>query len=159
VDCHLLFTISEEVGSGASHILHKDVAEMVTIDTAPLASDQNTNETGVTIAMQDSDGPFDYHLTRKLIKLCQSNNIECHRDVFRYYHSDSASAIEAGNDIRTALVCFGTDATHGWERCHTHTLHSMGELLAHYMLSGPTFTRDREEMAPLSGFPSKQFEE
>jgi hypothetical protein len=26
VDCHLLFTISEEVGSGASAVLHGDVA-------------------------------------------------------------------------------------------------------------------------------------
>ena len=29
VDCHLLFTITEEVGSGASAVLHGDVAEMV----------------------------------------------------------------------------------------------------------------------------------
>ncbi|MDX1268012.1 MAG: nicotinate-nucleotide--dimethylbenzimidazole phosphoribosyltransferase, partial [Oceanisphaera sp.] len=32
VDCHPLFTISEEVGSGASAILHGDVAEMLTLD-------------------------------------------------------------------------------------------------------------------------------
>lgn len=154
VDCHILFTISEEVGSGASHVLHQDVAEMVTIDTAPVAPGQNTQETGVTIAIQDSDGPFDYHLTHKLIKLCEEHDIQCHRDVFRYYHSDSASAIEAGNDIRTALLCFGTDATHGWERCHRDTLTSLGELLTLYMQSTPTFMRDRDEMASLEGFSS-----
>src|SRR5690606_12930338 len=32
IDCHMLFTISEEVGSGASAVLHGDVAEMVTVD-------------------------------------------------------------------------------------------------------------------------------
>lgn len=159
VDCHLLFTLSEEVGSGASHILHRDVAEMVTIDTAPLAPGQNTAERGVTIAMQDSDGPFDYHLTRKLLRLCAEHGIDCRRDVFRYYHSDSASAIDAGNDIRTALVCFGTDATHGWERTHRDALESMGRLLLHYMLSEPTFRRDRETLAPLEGFASEQFED
>src|SRR5690606_3264185 len=31
VDCHFLFTISEEVGVGASHVLHGDVAELVSI--------------------------------------------------------------------------------------------------------------------------------
>ncbi|HEX7047506.1 MAG TPA: osmoprotectant NAGGN system M42 family peptidase [Gammaproteobacteria bacterium] len=156
VNAHLLFTVSEEVGSGASHVLHKDVAEMVTLDTATIAPIQNTSERGVTIAMQDSDGPFDYHLTHKLIELCEKNDIFHTRDVFRYYHSDSASAIEAGNDIRTALACFGTDATHGWERCHVQTLEALGKLLIAYMLSEPTFRRDREELAPLEGFPQQQ---
>lgn len=156
VNTHLLFTVSEEVGSGASHVLHRDAAEMVTIDTATIAPGQNTSERGVTVAMQDSSGPFDFHLTRKLIELCEQHNIFHTRDVFRYYHSDSASAIEAGNDIRTALACFGTDATHGWERCHVQTLQALGNLLIAYLLSEPTFTRDREELAPLAGFPSQQ---
>lgn len=156
VTTHLLFTLSEEVGSGASHVLHRDVAEMVTIDTATVAPEQNTSERGVTIAMQDSDGPFDFHLSHKLIHLCEENHIYHTRDIFRYYHSDSASAIEAGNDIRTALACFGTDATHGWERCHLQTLESLGRLLMAYMLSEPTFRRDREELAPLEGFPQQQ---
>ena len=156
VNTHLLFTVSEEVGSGASHVLHQDVAEMVTIDTATLAPEQNSCERGVTIAMMDSSGPFDFHLTRKLLRLCEQFNIYHSRDVFRYYHSDSASAIDAGNDIRTALACFGTDATHGWERCHLQSLESLGKLLLAYLLSPPTFQRDREELAPLEGFPQQQ---
>ncbi|HEX6929963.1 MAG TPA: osmoprotectant NAGGN system M42 family peptidase, partial [Gammaproteobacteria bacterium] len=100
--------------------------------------------------------PFDYHLTRKLIQLCEQHDIFHTRDVFRFYHSDSASAIEAGNDIRTALACFGTDATHGWERCHMQALESLGRLLVAYMLSEPTFRRDREELAPLEGFSQQQ---
>lgn len=152
IDCHLLFTISEEVGSGASHVLHRDVAEMVTIDTAPNAPGQNTSEFGVTIAIQDSDGPFDYHLNHKLLELCVANGIPHRRDVFRYYHSDSASAIDAGNDIRTALLCFGTDATHGWERTHKESLIALARLLGCYVQSEPTFKRDRDELAPLEGF-------
>lgn len=153
---HLLFTVSEEVGSGASHVLHQDVAEMVTIDTATLAPEQNSSERGVTIAMMDSSGPFDFHLTHKLLRLCEQFHIYHTRDVFRFYHSDSASALDAGNDIRTALVCFGTDATHGWERCHLQSLESLGKLLLAYLLSPPTFQRDREELAPLAGFPKQQ---
>lgn len=159
VDCHLLFTISEEVGSGASGILHRDVAEMVTIDTATNAPGQNTREFGVTIAMMDSDGPFDYHLAHKMIDLCKKHRIEYQRDVFRYYHSDSASAIEAGNDIRTVLVCFGTDATHGYERTHMSSLVALAELVSCYAQSEPTFMRDKEELAPLEGFSSLPVEE
>jgi peptidase M42 family hydrolase len=152
VDCHLVLTISEEVGSGSSHTLHRDVAEMVTIDSAPQAPGQAAIEFGVTVGMMDSSGPFDYHLTHKLIRLCERHEIPFQRDVFRHYRSDSASAVDAGNDLRTALVCFGVDASHGWERTHTHALQSLAELLALYMLSEPTFERDAEELTSLEGF-------
>ncbi len=153
VDCHLVFTISEEVGSGSSHTLHGDVAEMVTIDSAPQAPGQAAIEFGVTVGMMDSSGPFDYHLTQKLIRLCEQHAIPFQRDVFRHYRSDSASAVEAGNDLRTALACFGVDASHGWERTHEHALQSLATLLAAYALSEPTFARDAEGLSPLDGFP------
>jgi len=152
VDCHLVLTISEEVGSGSSHTLHRDVAEMVTIDSAPQAPGQAAIEFGVTVGMMDSSGPFDYHLTHKLIRLCERHEIPFQRDVFRHYRSDSASAVDAGNDLRTALACFGVDASHGWERTHTHALQSLAELLALYMLSEPTFERDAEELTSLDRF-------
>lgn len=155
VDCHLLLTISEEVGSGASSVLHGDVAEMVTIDNATPAPGQNSRESGVTVAMADSSGPFDYHLTHKLLGLCRDYDIRHQRDVFRYYRCDSAAAIEAGNDIRTALVCFGVDASHGYERTHVNSLRSLAELIALYMQSEPTFQRDRLGMGPLNGFPTQ----
>lgn len=151
-DVHLLFTISEEVGSGCSAVLHQDVAEMVTIDNATPAPGQNSKETGVTIAMKDQVGPFDYHLTRRLLDLCKQNGILHQRDVFRYYRSDSASAIEAGNDIRTALVCFGVDASHGYERTHLNSLESLAGLLLLYVESEPLFLRDRKDLAPLDDF-------
>ncbi|WP_035691651.1 osmoprotectant NAGGN system M42 family peptidase [Azospirillum halopraeferens] len=137
VDCHLLFTISEEVGSGASTVLHQDVAEMVTIDNGTPALGQNSRETGVTIAMADSTGPFDYSLTHRLLALCREHGIPHQRDVFRYYRCDSAAAIEAGNDIRTALVCFGVDASHGYERTHVGALESLCRLLTLYMQCEP----------------------
>ena len=152
VDCHLLFTISEEVGSGASAVLHGDVAEMVTVDTGPVAPVQAGDEFGVTICMKDSAGPFDYHLTHKLLGLCRDHHIRHKRDVFRHYRCDSASAIEAGNDIRTALVCFGTDGTHGYERCHLRALESLAELLARYIQSQPTARRDKLELGSATGF-------
>ena len=40
-------------------MLHGDVAELVSIDNGTIAPGQFTSEYGVTIAMQDSSGPFD----------------------------------------------------------------------------------------------------
>lgn len=152
VDCHPLFTISEEVGSGASAVLHGDVAEMLTLDNGTSAPGQNSSEFGVTICMSDMAGPFDYHLTRHLIQLCREFDIECRRDVFRYYRSDSASAVEAGNDLRTALATFGVDASHGWERIHWHALQSLAELVVVYMQSPPL--HDRDEIMPRRPVPA-----
>jgi peptidase M42 family hydrolase len=156
MDCHLLFTISEEVGVGASHILHGDVAELVSIDNGTVAPGQYTSEYGVTISMQDSSGPFDWHLTRSLIELCQGHGIEHSRDVFRYYRSDAAAALEAGNDIRTALVCFGLDASHGYERTHIDSLTAVARLLGLYMQAEPLFKRDTEAMGPLGDLPASE---
>ena len=77
---------------------------------------QNSSEFGATICMADMSGPFDHHLTHYLIRLCQEFQIPYQRDVFRFYRSDSAAAVEAGADPRTALATFGIDASHGWER-------------------------------------------
>ncbi len=153
VDCHLLFTISEEVGVGASHILHGDVAELVSVDNATLANGQNSSELGVTVAMQDSSGPFDRHLAHKLIDLCREHDIEHARDVFKFYRSDAASAMEAGNDIRTGLLGFGLDASHGYERVHLKSLEALGKLLTLYFQSPPTFKRDRHLLGSLKDFP------
>lgn len=158
VDCHLLFTISEEVGVGASHILHGDVAEMVSVDNGTIAPGQNTSEYGVTVTMQDMSGPFDWHLTRRLIDICKTFGIEHERDVFRYYRSDAASALEAGNDIRTALVCFAVDGSHGWERTHIRSLQAMATMLALYMQSDPAFKRDRRAIGPKADFPKQQMQ-
>ena len=153
IDCHLLLTISEEVGSGASAVLHGDVSEMVAIDNGTQAPGQNSKEFGVTIAMMDASGPFDYHLTHKLLRLCRDFEIPHQRDIFRYYRTDAASALEAGNDIRTALLCFGIDSSHGYERIHLDALKALTELLTLYMQSGPTLSRDRYELSPLKDFP------
>lgn len=142
VDCHLLFTITEEVGSGASAGLHVDVAEMVTVDNAVMAPTQNSVEQGVTVAMQDMSGPFDYHLTHHLLDLCRGHQIVHARDVFLNYRSDSASAVEAGSDTRTALVCFGLDGSHGYERVHRDSLEALAQLLTLYMRSPLVVPRD-----------------
>jgi peptidase M42 family hydrolase len=153
VDVHWLFTIAEEVGVGAASIVTPEIASMVTIDNGTSAPGQNSSEFGVTIAMADQAGPFDYHLTRKLVDLCRELDLPFQKDIFRYYRSDSASAIEAGHDVRTALLAFGIDASHGYERIHMHALASIAKLVAEYVVSPIEIERDAKEVAPgIRGF-------
>lgn len=153
VECHLIFTIAEEVGVGASGTLHGDIAEMISVDNGTFAPGQNTSEFGVTIAAMDSSGPFDYHLVKFLTEMCRREEIPYARDVFNYYRSDAASALEAGNDVRTCLVCFGLDASHGYERVHSDSLTSLARLLSMYMVSDRIIRRDRKDLGSIEGFP------
>jgi len=162
VDIHFLFSIAEEVGVGASAVLAPEVAAMVTIDNGTTAPGQASDEFGVTVAMADQTGPFDYHLTAKLVELCREHDIRYQKDVFRYYRSDSASAVEAGHDVRTALITFGVDASHGYERIHSHALRSLAELVTAYATSSVEIRRDAAETSGLTGFtrqPSEDAEE
>lgn len=152
VDIHWLFTIAEEVGVGATAIVAPEVASLVAVDNGTTAPGQNSSEFGVTIAMADQTGPFDYHLTRKLIELCRANGIAMQRDIFRYYRSDSASAVVAGHDVRTALVAFGIDASHGYERIHMDALRSVAELITAYVTSPLEIKRDIAEISGVQGF-------
>lgn len=157
--CYLLFTIFEEVGSGASSILHGDIAEMVSVDNSTVAPGQNSIEAGVTISMMDSSGPFDYHLTQRLIDLCEQQSIKYSRDVFKYYRCDAASAVEAGNDLRTALVCYGVDGSHGYERTHQYSLFELAKLLTYYVQDELVVKRDRYDLGPMSDFPTQPLPE
>jgi peptidase M42 family hydrolase len=159
VDIHFIFTITEEVGSGASAVLLENVVAMVSIDNGTTAPGQNSAETGVTIGMADQVGPFDYHLTRKLIRLCEAEGIPHQRDVFRYYRSDSASAIGGGADVRTALITFGIDASHSYERIHVNALESVARLTAAYACSPVEIERDTEELGDLEGFTTQPTEQ
>jgi hypothetical protein len=124
-------------------VLLDNVVAMVSIDngtTAPGAEQRRIRRDG---GMADQVGPFDYHLTRKLIRLCEENGIRHQRDVFRYYRSDSASALEGGADVRTALITFGIDASHGYERIHMHALKSLAELTCLCVEPGRDHARHR----------------
>ncbi|MCB1436177.1 MAG: osmoprotectant NAGGN system M42 family peptidase [Rhodobiaceae bacterium] len=159
VDIYFLFTIAEEVGVGAAAVLNDDIAALIAVDNGTSAPGQNSSEFGVTISMADAQGPFDYHLTRKLVRLCRENEIYYQKDLFRHYRSDSASALEAGHDVRTALITFGIDASHGWERIHMHALRSLAELITAYVCSPVEIQRDAREIGSLKGFTEQPVEE
>ncbi|MCR6672419.1 osmoprotectant NAGGN system M42 family peptidase [Devosia ginsengisoli] len=133
-----MFTIAEEVGIGGTHGFGPEVEELLAIDNAVTAPNQASRDDAVTIAMRDRQGPFDAQMTRSMLTVCQREGIECERDTFRHYRSDSAAAVEAGWDIRVGLVCFSLDSSHGWERTHMASLIALSRLLAGYLQSDLT---------------------
>ena len=159
VDTFFIFSVAEEIGIGGASVLTDDIASLITVDNGTSAPGQASSEFGVTIGMADQAGPFDWHLTRKLVKLCEENEIRYQKDIFKFYRSDSAAALEAGYDVRTALVTFGVDSSHGYERIHLHALRSIAELLTCYAMSPVEISRDREMMGPIAGFPSQPMED
>jgi len=138
LDILAIFTVTEEIGTGASASLSAEVVELVGIDIGPVAPGQNARETGVTLCAQDTSGPFDVRMLRHLKSLCREHGIAYQVDLFRHYYSDANSAVKAGHDVRDALITFGTDGTHGYERTHLSSLESIAGLLCAYAFSQPT---------------------
>jgi len=156
VSAHLLVTFAEEVGHGATHGLDTDVAEMVAVDNAVVAPLQQSREDSANVAMLDSTGPFDYHFSRRLLALAAEHGVRHTRDTFRHYRSDAASAVEAGLEIRTALVGFGVDSSHGHERTPLDSIRAVAELLALYLQTDLTFPEwDLDDRGSLVDFPSR----
>ena len=75
--------IAEEVGVGASAALTHDVAAIVSVDNGTTAPGQNSDEFGVTIAMADQTGPFDFHSHAENSPNCARTTISGYqKDVF-----------------------------------------------------------------------------
>lgn len=141
-DTYFLFTISETTGSGSGSALLPEVSELLTIDFASLRSDENTPFKRVTLATGDASGPYDYHLTAHLHMLAQNNQIPHQKKHLKAFHSDAASALTAGHDVRTAVIAYAGDASHSIERTHLESLMNVSTLLTAYITSRPTFEKD-----------------
>lgn len=141
-DIHILFTVTETVGSGAGSAMLPEVSELVTVDFASVPASEAMSFDSLTIAYGDASGPYDYHLTAHLQKIANDNAIPCQRCVLAASHSDAAAALAAGHDVRTAVVAYAGDATHSIERTHFKSLENMVCLLLGYICSQPTFAHD-----------------
>lgn len=156
VTAQLLVTIGEEVGFGATHGLDPDISELVAVDNAVVAAGQASSERTVNVGMMDMTGPFDYHLSRRLLALATEHDVPAHRDVYRHYRSDAAPALEAGIEARAALIGAGVDSGHGHERTHLEGLVALTRLLVLYLQTDLVFADwDRRAAGPLEEFPSE----
>ncbi|TGG91338.1 M20/M25/M40 family metallo-hydrolase [Natronospirillum operosum] len=129
------FTNAEETGHGAGNMLPRSVEDLISVDIAPVASNQASDEQRATLGFKDASGPHSLTLLTQLEELAAGQNIPVVRDVFRHYHSDCSSVMKAGYDTRTALVGFGTDSTHGHERTHLNSLLAVTALLTAWLCS------------------------
>lgn len=128
------FTNAEEVGHGAGTSLSRSVDDLISVDIAPVAANQHSSEFHATLGYKDAAGPHSQSLLAELETLAQIHEVPYVRDVFRHYHSDGSSVKNAGYDTRTALLGFGTDSTHGYERTHMTSVMAVTRLMLAWML-------------------------
>jgi putative aminopeptidase FrvX len=106
----------------------------------------------VTLASGDASGPYDYHLTAHLKEIAEQQGIPLQRKLLKAFHSDTASALIAGHDVRTALIAYAGDASHSVERTHIDSLTNVVRMLEAYVCSEPTFVND-PEVTTVGDFP------
>ena len=133
----LYVSVYEEVGHGTSASLPAGTAEVIAVDMAAVGEGQTSDELATTVCVKDSTGPYDYGLSRRLIDLARSNDIDCRVDIYPHYGSDVSQALRAGYDVRGALVGPGVDASHSYERLHRRSLEETARLLLAYLLDRP----------------------
>lgn len=130
---YLLFTTYEEVGHGGSAGIPADTEEMISVDMGAIGDDLTTDEHKVSICAKDSGGPYDYDVTTKLIQLAKDNKLNYAVDIYPHYGSDVEASLQAGLDIKHALIGPGVSASHGYERTHREGIENTIKLLAAYL--------------------------
>ncbi|MCF0112207.1 MAG: M42 family metallopeptidase [Erysipelotrichaceae bacterium] len=129
---YIIITTYEEVGHGCSWIPN-DIKEMVAVDMGCIGTDLSCTEYDVSICAKDSTGPYDYQMTSRLIHLAEQNDIQHAIDIYPFYGSDIGAALQAGNDIKGALIGPGVHASHGMERTHIEGVEATLSLINLYL--------------------------
>lgn len=132
-DTKIYFVVYEEVGHGAS-MVDRNIDEFVTLDMGCVGLDLSGNEFAVSICAKDSNGPYDYELTSRLIALAKKHRLNYSVDVFPFYGSDVGAASSAGVDFKGALIGAGVSASHGMERTHLDGIENTLKLIFLYLI-------------------------
>jgi putative aminopeptidase FrvX len=127
----IIISTYEEVGHGASFIPHVD--ELIAVDMGCIGEDLSCTEEMVSICCKDSSGPYDFHVTSKLVALATKQNLSFATDIYPFYGSDVSAALRGGNDLRGGLIGPGVQASHGMERTHILAVYNTMELLLAYI--------------------------
>jgi len=141
-DTHVLFTITETIGAGMGGAVLPEISELVTVDFASVRTAEKSPFKRVTLASGDAAGPYDFHLTAHLRGIAERAEIPIQQKHLKAFHSDAASALVAGHDVRTAVIAYAGDASHSVERTHVDSLTNITRLLEAYITSEPTFAED-----------------
>ncbi|NHN30701.1 M42 family metallopeptidase [Paenibacillus agricola] len=128
----VLISTYEEVGHGAAY-LPPQIDELLAVDMGAMGDDLTCTEHDVSICAKDSSGPYDFHMTSKLIELAKREGLKYAVDIYPQYGSDASAALRGGSDIRAALIGPGVHASHGMERTHIEAIVGTAALLAAYV--------------------------
>lgn len=131
-DVKMLISVFEEVGHGASFV-PDNLISMLAVDMGCVGSDLKCDEYKVSICAKDSNGPYSYDLTNRLITLAEQNGIDFAVDVYPHYGSDVGAMWQAGNDVKGALIGQGVHASHGMERTHFKGIANTVKLILCYL--------------------------
>lgn len=130
---YIMFTVHEEVGHGGSAGIPDDVVDVISIDMGAIGDDLTCDETMVSICAKDSQGPYDYDITGKLINCAKAAKCDYAVDIYPQYGSDVDASLKAGHDIRHGLIGPGVFASHGYERTHIKGIKNTIKLLLQYV--------------------------
>ncbi len=125
----------EEVGHGGASGIPKETAQVLALDVAPTGMGQNGDEFSCTLAIKDSDGPYDATMRRQLRALAKTHEIALKPDIFPEYCSDGDALWKAGGDVQVALIGPGVDGTHSQERTHLDALQATTQMIVAWLLS------------------------
>lgn len=128
----ILISTFEEVGHGCGYVPNQ-INELLSVDMGCIGKDLECSEYDVSICAKDSSGPYDYHMTSRLIELAKENNLQYAIDVYPFYSSDVSAALRGGNNIKGALIGPGVANSHGMERTHIQAVENTFKLILAYI--------------------------
>lgn len=129
---YIIFTVHEEVGSGGAW-QPDNLEEFLIVDMGCVGPELNCTEQQVSICGKDTNGPYDYEMTTRLIQLAEGNNVNYAVDVYPQYGSDAYVAWCSGCDAPAALIGTGVHASHGMERTHVDGMLNTLKLITLYL--------------------------
>lgn len=132
---HVAFSVYEEVGHGANSSIPQNVVEFLALDMGAIGDDQESDEYTVSICAKDSSGPYHYDFRQHLVALAKKENIPYKVDIYPFYGSDASAAMDAGNDVKHALIGAGIESSHSYERTHIDSVVATQQLVHAYLMS------------------------
>ena len=130
---YLFFTTYEEVGHGGKGGLPEDAEEILAVDMGCVGIGLEGSERKVSICAKDAHGPYDYDVTNTLVQLAAEKKLNYAVDIYNSYSSDAQAAVNAGSDLKHALIGPGVYASHGYERSHVEGAENTLALLEAYL--------------------------
>lgn len=132
---HFYFSNNEEIGYGANSSIPAQVVEYLAVDMGAMGDDQQTDEYTVSICVKDGSGPYHYELRQHLVALAERDGIPYKLDIYPYYGSDASAAMQAGADVKHALLGAGIESSHSYERTHLDSVVATERMVDAYLKS------------------------